>query len=282
VRPRPRPRCALHRARGGRSAAGGPRPPAARRVGSLGLVRKREIRPLVIAVAVGLGVSALVWTPAIVGSGGWTTWLERFRRQMEHVRAYDSPATRAFFSVDFWTRWLADPFGDAKLALAVWLLGIPAYFVRPRRAYLLLAVFLPIMLLSTTVLAAHTAPRYALALLPLPCGLLAVFLEAVAERSDALRRVAAVAGVAGLGWLAWRAIPPIVEVATRTSPSVALMKALRDDPTLAGRPILFDPSLEVHVAEYLGGRKASAIPDAFPVNPRRAASSRRRTATWSA
>ncbi len=235
--------------------------------GALSVYRRREIRALFAAVAVGLGVSAILWIPAITGSGGWASWLNRFRMQMRFVRAYDSPSTGVLVTLDFWKRWLADAFGDRTLAVAVWIVGASAFLVRPRRAFLLLAVFLPVMFVSIAVLGVHTAPRYALAFLPLPCALLAVVLEAAAERSEVLRAAAAAAGVAVLSWMSLRAVPPVVEVATRTSPPVALMQALRDDPALAGRPVYYESPLEVHVAEYLGGRPASAIPGAVPLNP---------------
>ena len=67
------------------------------------------------------------------------------------------------------------------------------------------------------------------------------------------RRLAAVLGTALLALVAIPAVRPLAELASRPSPPVAAMAALREDPGLRGRPLLVDPGLWVHRKE-LGPR----------------------------
>ncbi len=234
-------------------------------VAGIHVVRRSGWRPLVVTILIGLGVELVFWIPAIRGSGGWTSFFECLRGQMSYLSRVDRPHIRDFRHGGFWQRWLLDSFGGVALGVIVWAAAALAPVFARRRSLLAIAIFSPITALSIGLLPVYAAPRYALAFLPLPCILLAITLEELAARRE--RLVVQVGAIGLLAALAIRAVPPVVEVHSFPSPSVALMMALRDDPGLRTRPVLYDGSLKVHVGEFLQKTRVTEIEPGEPAAP---------------
>ena len=149
-----------------------------------------------------------------------------------------------------------DPVGGPYLAWPFYVLALSSVAVAPRRCGMLFGLYLPAFLVSVSMLGAPTAPRYALAILPLPCALIAIGFD----RIHGDRSLAPVGAVMLLAALAFAATPSVVAVATRPSPSVAAMKALLSDPQLRGRPFVFLPALRVHVEAFLSYAVSTELP----------------------
>lgn len=234
-------------------------------VAAVDTARRSGWRRLALPLLVGLGVTLACWLPVIRGSGGWTSYLECLRGQLGYSSRVDRPHLGDFRRWTFWRRWLLDSFGGAVPGVVVWAGAASALAVARRRALAAIAVFAPVAALSVGLLAVHTAPRYALAFLPLPCILLAITLEELASRRAGLLVPACATSI--LAALAVRGVPPVIETHAFPSPSVALMTALGNEVGLRSRPVLYDESLKVHVLEFLQGRKASEINPQEPAVP---------------
>ncbi len=208
------------------------------------------VRRAAWAAGAGLAVGLLPYVPVVAGSGGLAPYLAAAKAVAEYVRTSEAPSLPAFATVALWSRWLVDPFGGVWPATAFWLAGAGAV-VAPRAARLVALAFLPLLFFSVATLNPATAPRYGIAFLaaaPLGAALGLTWLRARA------RWLAAVLGTALLALVAIPAVRPLAELASRPSPPVAAMAALREDPALRGRPLLVDPGLWVHRKE-LGPRE---------------------------
>ncbi len=223
---------------------------------ALRVARKGGARFALASAGLGLAVSALTTLPAVLGSGGWASYRALVGRQAAYVRAEDSLRLADFAKADTWTRWVRDPFGPDTLAAVFLLFALAGTVVAPRKALALAAVFVPLAALTIPFSSLPAAPRYALVLLPLPAALGALALGRLAVRS---RRAAAISGAALVGASAAVGAPAAIEVATRTSPAVAAFRALRDDPALAGRPLVVWSGLAQHRRAILPGRPAREI-----------------------
>ena len=215
-------------------------------------------RAVLLSAAIAAGLTVLIWRLAVEGSGGFGAFRERLREQARYVDEVDRAKLSDLPRSLFWKRWWRDPFGHSGLAYTLLTVAGAAFVLRRRPAAALLGVFLPVVVLSVLFGSRQVAPRYALVFLPAPCLLAALTLERI---SGSARLLAAGGGVALVASLAAVAVPPVVEVHARPSPSVAAMTTLRDDASLRGRPIWYDGHLGVHVPRYLPGRTAALLPD---------------------
>jgi len=208
----------------------------------------------------GAAVAAIPYAVVVASSGGLREYLAAARAQAEYVRQFDVPALADLLSAALWSRWLLDPFGSPAAAVAVWAAAVTGTALSARRAARVFAFFGPLGLLTVPVLAAHTAPRYGVGLVAVPCLLAAL---AAAEALRRYPRTAAAAAAALLGAVALPAVPALVEVSARPSPSAAAVEALVSDPRLAGRPLVLDPALRAHA----DARGLSAFSELEPGRP---------------
>jgi hypothetical protein len=219
-------------------------------------LRRGRLRPVALALAVGLSLSALAYVPAIRGSGGWKPFRDKVVAQAVYVRETDSLKRADLAKAETWTRWFRDPFGSDALALAFGLFALVAFVLSFRRALLCVALFLPLFALTIPYSSLQAAPRYAVVLLPLAAALAAVALE----RLRAFAQVpAALLGAGLVGACALVAAPAVLEVAHHASPSVAAFRALGTDPALAGRPLVIWTGLAMHQLEFLPGARARQL-----------------------
>lgn len=229
-------------------------------------------RRAALAALAGVVATVLPYVPVVAGSGGLRQYLSASRIAAEYVTTFESPRLSQLATAALWERWLVDPFGGPLPAAAVWLAaGAGVVLARSSAAGLLAIAFLPLLAVSVATLSSWTAPRYALPLLAAAPLAASLGLTRLGRHS---RRGAALLATLLLGAMAFTAAPAVVEVATRPSPPVAAMAALRDDPGLVGRPLLLAPALLVHERD-LGprvpvrmleeGRPAGAPPGALVV-----------------
>jgi hypothetical protein len=205
------------------------------------------VRRAAYAVGAGLAAGLLPYVPVIAGSGGLARYLEAAKGVARYVRTFEAPSLPALATAALWERWLIDPFGGAWPAAALWLTAA-GVVVSPRAARLVAVAFLPLLVFSVATLNPATAPRYGIAILaaaPLAASLGLTWLR---ERR---RWPAAVLGTALLAIVALPAARPLAELASRPSPPVEAMAALREDPALRGRQLLVDPGLWVHRKELV-------------------------------
>lgn len=210
--------------------------------------RERSARPLALAVAAGVLLSAVIWIPAFQGSGGFAVWKSRFDEQMKYVTEFDSPKLRDVLQSPFWKRWWLDPVGHGKLAGAFLLLGLAGAALERRKAGMIFLVFVPVTLLTLGVLSVASAPRYVLAFWAAPCALAAFALERF-ERTRFGRFAAPAAGMLVLGALAAVGAPAIAEVASKPSPSVAALQAVLTAGISPSDVYVTEP-LRAHADEY--------------------------------
>ncbi len=213
--------------------------------------RRERARPLVLAVLVGVLLSAAIWIPVFRSSGGFAVWKTRFDGQMKYVTQFDTPKARDFARVQFWKRWWLDPVGHGKVTVAFLALGFAGALLERRKAGLILLLFVPVTALTLGVLSTDSAPRYALAFWAAPCALAAFALE-WASRLRGGRIAAPAAAVLLLAAFAALGAPAVAEVASRPSPSVAVMKALRSE-GLSARDVFVTPTLRAHADEFFNG-----------------------------
>ena len=237
-------------------------------VAALALVRRREWKPLGLALFVGAALSVAIWMPAVTGTGGLKPFLGRIVEQARYAGRSDSLTWTDLGRSETWTRWFRDPFGPTALALLFGVLSAASLVASWRKAAPLVTVFLPLLVVTFLYSALQAAPRYAIVLLVLPCGLAAICLERVAAFPGA-RLPAVGAGVALIGWMAALGAPAVLEVARHESPPVAAMRILRDDPELKNRPLVIWGGLAVHKKEYIPARASRTMQDDRPmtVNP---------------
>jgi 4-amino-4-deoxy-L-arabinose transferase-like glycosyltransferase len=214
--------------------------------------RERSVRPLALAVAAGVLLSAAIWIPVFRGSGGFAVWKDRLDGQMKYVTQFDSPKPRDVMQPPFWKRWFLDPVGHGKLAGTFLLLGLAGAAFEKKRAGMIFLVFVPVTLLTLGVLSVDSAPRYVLAFWAAPCALAAFALESI-ERTRFGRFAAPAAGVSVLAAFAALGAPAISEVASKPSPSVAAMQAVRAAGVAPGDVYLTEP-LRAHADEYFSYR----------------------------
>ena len=219
------------------------------------LRRGRALTAIPAAVA-GVVTAALCYVPAVRGSGGWTPFRDFIARQAAHVRAEDTLRLSDFARVATWSRWVRDPFGPDALAAVFLVLAVAGCAAAPRQALVLAALFLPLAAVTVPFSSLPAAPRYAVVLLPWPCGLAALAFRALAGRA---RRAAAFAGTALVGASAAVAAPAVIEVATRPSPPVAAFRALGEDPAFVGKPLVAWTGLYEHRLALLPGRPARDV-----------------------
>jgi hypothetical protein len=202
-------------------------------------------RRAVWAAGAGLAVGLLPYFPVVAGSGGLVPYLAAAKGVARYVQTFEAPTLSALATAAVWERWLVDPFGGAWPAAAFWL-AAASVVVAPRAARLVAVAFLPLLFFSVATLNPATAPRYGIAFLaagPLSAALGLSWLRA------RKRWLAAVLGTALLAIVVLPAARPLAELASRPSPPVAAMAALREDPVLRGRQFLVDPGLWVHRKE---------------------------------
>ncbi|MGZ5430837.1 MAG: glycosyltransferase family 39 protein, partial [Thermoanaerobaculia bacterium] len=224
--------------------------PAAAVAAALVLRRERRAKPLILAVLAGVLLSAAIWIPVFRSSGGFAVWKDRFDGQMKYVTEFDSPKARDFARPGFWKRWWLDPVGNVKIAAGFLALGLAGAALERRKAGPIFLLFAPVTALTLGVLSTDSAPRYALAFWTAPCALAAFALERFAG-SRGGRIAAPAAAVLLLAALAALGVPPVVEVATRPSPSVAVMKALKAE-GLAAHDVFVTEVLRAHAGEFFG------------------------------
>ena len=203
------------------------------------------VRRAACAVGAGLAGGLLPYAPVIAGSGGLARYLEAAKGVARYVRTFEAPTLSALATTALWERWLVDPFGGAWPAAALWL-AAAGVVVAPRAARFVAVAFLPLLFFSVATLNPATAPRYGIAILaaaPLAASLGLTWLRV------RRRWLAAVLGTVLLAIVAFPAARPLAELASRPSPPVEAMAALREDPELRGRPLLVDPGLRVHRKE---------------------------------
>jgi len=235
-------------------------------VAAFRFLRRGRLRPVAIALALGLSLSALAYVPAIRGSGGWRPFRDKVVGQAVYVRSTDSLTRADLAKAETWTRWFRDPFGPDALAIAFGLLALLALTVCFRKVLLCVALFLPLFALTIPYSSLQAAPRYAVVLLPLAAALAAIALE----RLRAFARIpGALLGASLVGASAAVAMPAVVEVARRQSPPVAAFAALKSEPLLAGRPLVLWTGLAVHQRELLPGVRARLLGEdkTSPVTP---------------
>ncbi len=224
--------------------------PAAAVAAALVYRRERRGPPVFQAALAGVLLSAAIWIPVFRSSGGFAVWKERFDGQMKYVTQFDSPKARDVVSLSFWKRWWLDPVGHGKIASGFLAAGLAGAALERRRAGLIFLLFAPVTALTLGVLSIDSAPRYALAFWAAPCALAAFAFEWVSRR----RGGGIAAPAATLFLLAAFAVlgtPAVAEVATRPSPSVAVMKALKAEGLLA-RDVFVTEVLSVHAREFFG------------------------------
>ncbi|MEO8054510.1 MAG: glycosyltransferase family 39 protein [Acidobacteriota bacterium] len=210
--------------------------------------RERTVRPLLLALLAGAVLSTVIWLPVFRSSGGFFVWKARLDEIMKYVTTNDSPKARDILSLLFWKRWWLDPVGHGKLAAGFLALGIAGAILERRRAGALLLVFVPVTALTLGVLSTDSAPRYVLAFWAAPCALAAFALERFAA-SRFGRIVSPAAAVLVLAAFAALGAPAIAEVASKPSPSVAAMEAVRAAGVAPGDVYVTEP-LRAHADEY--------------------------------
>jgi 4-amino-4-deoxy-L-arabinose transferase-like glycosyltransferase len=210
--------------------------------------RERSVRPLVLAVTAGVVLSAVIWIPAFQGSGGFAVWKNRLDEQMKYVTQFDSPKVRDVLQTPFWKRWWLDPVGHGKLAGTFLLLGLAGAALERKKARMIFLVFVPVTLLTLGVLSVESAPRYVLAFWAAPCALAAFALERF-ERTRFGRYAAPAAGMLVLAAFAALGAPAVAEVASKPSPSVAAMQAVRSAGVAPSDVYVTEP-LRAHADEY--------------------------------
>ncbi|HEY6101069.1 MAG TPA: hypothetical protein VIW03_16655, partial [Anaeromyxobacter sp.] len=223
---------------------------------ALRFLRRGRVRPVAAALALGLGLSALSYVPAIRGSGGWAPFRARVAAQAAYVLEADSLSRADLAKAETWTRWFRDPFGPDALAWAFALLALVALAVAFRESLALVGLFLPLFVLTIPYSTLQAAPRYAVVLLPLPAALAAIALERLRA---AARIPGALLGAGLVGASAAAAMPAVVEVSRHPSPPVAAFAALGSDPLLAGRPLVLWTGLAVHRVELLPAARARLL-----------------------
>ena len=238
--------------------------------------RGRSVRPLVLALLAGMLLSAAIWLPTFRGSGGFGAWKDRLDGQMKYVTEFDSPKAGDLARPAFWKRWWIDPVGHDGVAAAFLSLALAGVVAGRRQTGLVLLLFVPAVALTLGVLSVDSAPRYVLAFWAGPCALAAFALE----RASCLRGGKFAAPSAALVLLAAFAVlgaPAVAEVASRESPSVAAMRALRAAGMPAGDVFVTEP-LRVHASEFFPHEShvvSETIPVAIPRGGALAASDRR-------
>lgn len=237
--------------------------PAAAVAAALAFRRERRAKPLVFAVLTGVFLSAAIWVPVFRSSGGLAVWKTRLDQQMQYVTEFDSPKLRDIERPGFWKRWWLDPVGNEVAALGLLALGLAGSVLERRKAVPILLVFVPVTVLTLAVLGAASAPRYVLAFWAAPCSLAALALEWASRRRGG-GIAAPAAAVLFLAAFAVLGVPAIVEVATRPSPSVAAMKALKAE-GLAARDVYVTEPLRVHAHEFIGG-EVSVVDELVPLS----------------
>ena len=210
--------------------------------------RERSVKPLLLAAAVGVLLSAAIWIPVFRSSGGFAVWKDRLDGQMKYVTQFDSPKLRDVMQAPFWKRWWLDPVGHGKLAGTFLLLGLAGAALERKKAGLVFLVFVPVTLLTLGVLSVDSAPRYVLAFWAAPCALAAFALERM-ERTRFGGIAAPASGVLVLAAFAALGAPAVAEVASKPSPSVAAMEAVRAAGVLPGDVYVTEP-LRAHADEY--------------------------------
>ena len=223
--------------------------------------RERSVKPLVFAVAAGILLSAAIWIPVFRGSGGFAVWKNRLDEQMKYVTQFDSPKMRDVLQSAFWKRWWLDPVGHGKVGGTFLLLGLAGAALEKKKAGMVFLVFVPVTLLTLGVLSVDSAPRYVLAFWAAPCALAAFALERI-ERTRFGRLAAPAAGVLVLAAFAALGAPAIAEVASKPSPSVAAMQAVRAAGVAPGDVYVTEP-LRAHADEYFAYR-AHVIDELVP------------------
>ena len=210
--------------------------------------RERSVKPLVLAVAAGVLLSAAIWIPVFRGSGGFAVWKNRLDEQMKYVTQFDSPKLHDVMQSPFWKRWFLDPVGHGKFAGSFLFLGLAGAVLERKKAGMIFLVFVPVTLLTLGVLSVDSAPRYVLAFWAAPCALAAFALERWA--ASRFGRVASpAAAVLALAAFAALGAPAIAEVASKPSPSVAAMQAVRAAGVAPGDVYATEP-LRAHADEY--------------------------------
>lgn len=223
--------------------------------------RGRAGRVLLAGLA-GAAAALLAYVPVIASSGGLEPYLTAIRAQAEYVRRFDAPGLAGLLRPQLWRRWLIDPFGSLPAGLAVWTAAFAGAWLRPRAAGRSVVLFGPLAFLSIPTLAAHTAPRYGLGLVALPCLLAA---QAVAVAGRRRPKCAAAFAVGLLALVPLPAVPALVEVSSELSPATAAVAALRS-PGLATRTVAADGALTVHARAGLG-RPFSELDGSRPLPP---------------
>ncbi len=237
--------------------------PAAGVAAFLSFRRERRATILALAVLTGVLLSAAIWIPTFRSSGGFAVWKARLDQQMQYVTEFDSPKLRDIERPAFWKRWWLDPVGNEVAALGLLALGLAGAVLERRKAGPILLVFVPVTVLTLAVLGVASAPRYVLAFWAAPCALAAFALE-WASRLRGGRIAAPAMAMLSLAAFAALGVPAIVEVATRPSPSVAVMKALKAE-GLAARDVYVTEPLRVHAHEFIGGG-VSVVDELVPLS----------------
>jgi hypothetical protein len=111
------------------------------------------------------------------------------------------------------------------------------------------------------VLSTDSAPRYVLAFWAAPCALAAFALEWASRRRGG-KIAAPAAALLLLAAFAALGAPGIAEVATRESPSVAVMETLKAE-GLRSRDVSVTPPLRAHASEFFGDG-ASVVDELVP------------------
>ena len=222
--------------------------PAAAVAAGIVFRRERSVKPLLLAAAVGVLLSAAIWIPVFRSSGGFAVWKDRFEGQMKYVTTYDSPKPRDVMQPPFWKRWFLDPVGHGKLAGTFLLLGLAGAALERKKAGMIFLVFVPVTLLTLGVLSVDSAPRYVLAFWAAPCALAALALDRI-ERTRIGRFAAPAAAVFVLAAFAALGAPAVAEVASKPSPSVGAMRAVLAAGIAPGDVYVTEP-LRAHADEY--------------------------------
>ncbi|HEX7615458.1 MAG TPA: glycosyltransferase family 39 protein [Thermoanaerobaculia bacterium] len=239
--------------------------PAAAVAAFLVFRRERRAQPLVLAAFAGILLSAAIWIPVFRSSGGFSVWKHRLDDQMTYVTTFDSPKARDLSRPAFWARWWMDPVGHETLVMAFLAVALAGAVLERRKAGLVLLVFVPITVLTLGVLSVDSAPRYALAFWAAPCALAALTLERL-ERTRFGRVAAPAAAVLLLGAFAALGAPAIADVASRPSPSVAALQAVREAGIAPGDVYVTEP-LRAHADEffrYAAHVVSETVPAAIP------------------